>query len=512
MGPLRYPAAMGAFTDPERLEQALSYGGVGISIAAALILLSRLLLERGTRQATRGPFLFLCGHLAVVALTVALDSGRVRDLLAVAATLLLLVSIGRSLTVLALDAILGQRLQRPAPKIFRDIIEGLLYVAAGLLTLRSAGVDPGSLLTTSALLTAIIGLSLQDTLGNLFAGLALQTEHPFGLGDWICYDQNPDHVGQVVEINWRATKVRTLDRVELTIPNGQLARSSILNYSQPTPLIRRSIHVTLPRETRPMEVHRVILEALVDCPNVLDRPETTVVTSDFGEYGMQYWVRYFIEQVGQREFIDGQVRDRIWYALHRAHIEIAVPIRDVAVRPPTEVRDADTAERALPLLREIEFLQDLGADDLQLLAQGARHMLYATGENVVRQGEPGDGLYVCESGEVAVLHESRGGTHELTRMAEGGLFGELSAVTGEPRAATVRTTMASELLKLDKDAFQTMLARNPSLADAMSRRLVARQGQLDSISPEVRKVTMGGGGGRADQGALLGRIRDFFRL
>lgn len=503
---------MGDWTDPARLEQALSFGGVGISAAAALILLSRLLLERTTRQAIRGPFLFLCAHLAVVAVTVGLEEGRGRDMLSVAATLLLLVSIARGLTVLSLDAILAQRLQRPAPKIVRDIIEGLLYVAAGLLTLRTAGVDPGSLLTTSALLTAILGLSLQDTLGNLFAGLALQVEHPFGLGDWIRYDANPEHTGKVVEINWRATKVRTLDQVELTIPNGQLARSSILNYSRPTPLIRRSVHITLLREARPMDVHRVIVDALVGTPDVQAKPEATVITSDFGEHGTQYWVRYFISKLDQREVIDGRVRDRIWYALHRAGIDIAMPVRDVMVRPPAETRDAGTAERALPLLREIEFLQDLGEDDLRVLSEGTRMMLYGTGEDVVRQGDAGDGLYVCEAGEVAVLHEGSGGVTELTRLGSGGLFGEMSAVTGEPRAATVRTTKPSELLMLDKASFHAVLGRNPSLADAMSRRLVEKQRQLDTSSPEVRKVTMGGGGERADQGALLGRIRDFFNV
>ena len=133
-----------------------------------------------------------------------------------AATFFLLASIGRSLVLLLVDVLLERRTARPAPKIFRDLSTGVTYLLVALVALRAVGVEPVSILTTSALLTAVVGLSLQDTLGNLVSGLALQMQRPFDVGDWIEMDSG--HAGRVTEVTWRATSITTVDRVEITCP------------------------------------------------------------------------------------------------------------------------------------------------------------------------------------------------------------------------------------------------------------------------------------------------------
>ena len=177
-------------------------------------------------------------------------------------TVLLFASLGRSLVLLVLDVILGRRMHRPPPRIVRDLAQGLVWIVVVLVTMRMAGVEPGSLLTTSALLTAAIALSLQETLGNLMAGLSVQVQRPFDVGDWIAFDSDQKHIGRVIEINWRATKVITLDEVEVTVPNGTLAKASIVNYTKPTPVSRRSLYVYTPGDVPPHVVQRAILEAL----------------------------------------------------------------------------------------------------------------------------------------------------------------------------------------------------------------------------------------------------------
>src|SRR5690606_13193402 len=155
----------------------------------------------------------------------------------------------------------------------------VFYAAVALVVLRAAGVELGSLLTTSALLTAVIGLSLQDTLGNLFAGLAIQAQQPFEVGDWIQHDPtDQETMGRVVEINWRATRVLTVDNVEVTIPNGALARASIRNFSRPTAEVRRSVTITVAAHVPPNEVHRLFAEAVAGTPGVLSHPAPDVQT------------------------------------------------------------------------------------------------------------------------------------------------------------------------------------------------------------------------------------------
>ncbi len=220
-----------------------SFGGVGVLTAAVLILALRVLLSRPERRKLRVPLVFLLLNLAAVAARSALgsDSAAQRPL-HVLAVFFLLICIGRAGFLFVVDWLVGTRLKRPLSKIFRDIIQVLVFVAVALLTLRAMGLEPGSLLTTSALLTAVIGLSLQETLGNLFAGLAIQAQRPFAVGDWIQFENDAALVGRVTEINWRATKVITNDMVEVVVPNGVLAKAPIRNYTQPTRVSRPHRH------------------------------------------------------------------------------------------------------------------------------------------------------------------------------------------------------------------------------------------------------------------------------
>ena len=144
-----------------------------------------------------------------------------------------------------------ERFTRPMPKIFIDILRCLLLAVALLVVLWDAGIDAGELVTGSALVTAVLGFALKDTLGNVFAGLAIHAEHPFEIGDWIQYDAVPAHVGRVVEVNWRATKVITLDEAYVIVPNGQLAQASIRNFTKPESWSRRSLFVVTPYDVSP---------------------------------------------------------------------------------------------------------------------------------------------------------------------------------------------------------------------------------------------------------------------
>src|SRR5690606_34089289 len=203
----------------------LGSGGVAVLIALSLLLAARLLLPREDRRLVHLPFflLVLCGVAWAIALFYERDTYAGR-LLRLAQLFLLLASMGKSSFLIVIHAVLAKRLSFPLPRIVQDIIQIGVYLGVALITLRAAGVEPGSLLATSALLTAVLGLSLQDTLGNMFAGLAIQAERPFQVGDWIQYDAAPEHVGEVTEINWRATRILTLDHVTITVPNGALAK------------------------------------------------------------------------------------------------------------------------------------------------------------------------------------------------------------------------------------------------------------------------------------------------
>lgn len=495
--------------------EALSFSGLGFLIALALIGGLRLALPVGELRRIRAPIGLLVGYLLLVGLTALTEDGTaVHRAFRVMALLLLLVCLGRSGFLLLIDAVLVRRFSRPIPKIFRDILEGLVYTAAVLIVLRQAGAQIDALLTTSALLTAVIGLSMQDTLGNLFAGLSLQAQNPFEVGDWIQYNEDLELIGRVVEINWRATRIITLDRIEVIIPNGPLARAPLRNFTKPSPVSRRSIHVIVPRHEPPHRVHHAILDSLQDAPGVLAKPPPSVVTQEFTERGTRYWVRYFTGDFEAREVTDGIVRDRIWYALRRANIELAIPVLDVDVTQDDESTRAraraEAVARRKSMLRKIDFCRALPDDQLERLAVYANERPYAPGEIVIRAGEAGEELFIVQRGELAVFVGSD--DVEVARIGEGSFFGEMSVMTGAPRSATVRTLGTAQLLVVDKGAFKSILDDSPDLAERISEILAARQEQLDSASSKTSAPKIRESRASDRSGLLLGRIKEFFSL
>jgi small-conductance mechanosensitive channel/CRP-like cAMP-binding protein len=495
--------------------QTAAFSAVGLLVAVLLLLALRLTLPRNQLRRLRVPIALVAFHIVCVIGTTLTEDGSLPDrALHLGALLLLLLAIGRSGFLFIVDAMIVHRLRRPIPKIFRDILEGLVYTGAILIVLRSAGAQLDALLTTSALLTAVIGLSLQDTLGNLFAGLAIQAQTPFEVGDWIQYGDESSTVGRVIEINWRATKVLTLDDVEVIIPNGPLARTPIHNFTKPSPVSRRSIRVVVPFTEAPHRVRRVLEKSLVETWGVLDRPAPSVVTEAFEERGVRYWVRYWTADYERRETTDGLVRDRIWYALRRAGIEIAVPIADLELTQDDETARqrmrAEALSRRRKALHNVDFLRVLDEEHLEMLAGSTRERPYAPGELIIREGDRGEEFFIVQRGEVAIAIGEGAEEVEVARVDAGSFFGEMSVMTGAPRAATVRAVTDTLVLVVDKPSLQGVIDESPELAERISEVLAARQEQLDSASSKNQAPKVADD--VTDRRELLSRIKEFFSL
>ncbi len=491
-----------------------------IVLATLLLALLWLTLPRGNRRLMRAPIVLLLVHVAVRVLRRLVFTGdsNVAHILVVAGVLTILASIGRAGVTLVLDVGFGRRLSRPTPKIIRDVVMGMVYIAIALVSLRAAGIEPGSILTTSALLTAVVGFSLQETMGNLFNGLALQLQAPFEVGDWIQFNDGQNMVGKVLEINWRATKLLTLDEVEVIVPNGKLGTAAIANYTKPEKRIRRSIYVTVMLSTPPRKAQRVIAAAIKGSFGVLDDPPPSVVTQDFNNAGIALWVRFWTDQFQRWGSVEGEVRDRIWYALAREGIEMAWPTQELFLHEVNdEMRARQRAEKSahhLEAMRAVDFLAALPPAEIEKLARSAEVHLYAEGEVIVKKGDTADDMYIVQSGEVAVLMPSENGfgeKHEVATLGAGKFFGEMALITGEPRTADVVAKVDSELLVVSHGAFHATLAAHPELAETVSRIIAERQANLDRHAAKKRDPKA------AEEieertSLLLGKIKRFFSL
>jgi small-conductance mechanosensitive channel len=491
------------------------YGGIGLGVAVGLVLLLLILLPRPMRRRAHGPILLLLLHLALLCLWIPVPpDAPLHGWIGGAALFVLLTCIGRSLVVLLTETRLSP-FRTPLPKIFLDITQGLVLLLALLLTLSAAGLEPGQLFTGSALITAVIGLSLRDTLGNLFAGLAIQAQKPFEVGDWIQFDSQDGHIGQVIEINWRATKVLTGDKVEIVVPNTSLSMAPIVNYSRPNPQTRRVVYVHAPAHIAPPRIHKIILAALDKAWGVVKDPPPSVRTRNFDDRGVEYSVRFSTDEFANRGKVESAVRDRIWYALRRQGI--AMPVlrqsvlnRQYSRRAALRKRRRRAAQQE-DILRCVDFLERLPDAARRKLAALAEPRLYDENEVILRQGEPGDELFILVRGEVVI--STQGGAEpslELTRMGPPTFFGEMSLLTGEPRSANVRATKECAVLVVSKDAFARVLTENPELAEVVSETIAQRQADRAtklSLLPSAAAPQA-----TEQKGRLLQRIREFFAV
>jgi len=492
----------------------LNSGGdheLGREMIVALVALVLFVFSapRGRRWLAWGPITLLL--LAPVPLAVAWlfpDSFDAPRIAALGIRFFLLASLLQSVLLMVVVSA-WERISRPIPRIFLDVLRLVTIVAALITILFEAGVRAENLFTGSAVLTAVLGFALKDTLGNVFAGLAIHAEQPFELGDWIQYDTNPAHIGRVVEINWRATKVITLDEAYVIIPNGQLAQASIRNFTKPEPWSRRSLYVVAPYDVSPQRVQQTILGAIRGSFGVLEHPAPSVVTNEFKDRGIEYWVRLFTTDFDKRDRVDGMARDRIWYAFARQGIEIPVATQQIRITqlPPTVIESETTAvERRVRSLQRIGMLGPLTPEQIGRLAEENVERVYAAGEPVIRQGDPGDSLFVIMSGRVEVTVVQEGAASvRLATLDEGDYFGEMSLMTGAPRSATVTALVETRLLEVGHESFRRILADQPNLVEQLGAALQVRESERAQAMASVDRV-------RPESHDIFQRIHDFFSM
>jgi small-conductance mechanosensitive channel/CRP-like cAMP-binding protein len=479
---------------------------LGVIAAGAAWLVSRLTLPREERRLARLGLLLLLLYVVCRVVILALpETHALAKTLRLSALFFLLASIGRSAFLILVHGLVARRLGYRVPRILEDITQAGVFIGVALIALREAGVEPTSLLATSALLTAVIGLSLQETLGNLFAGLAIQGERPFELNDWIQFDEQSRRVGRVVEINWRATKLETSDRVILTVPNGVLARAPIMNFSRPTALVRRSVYVDAPFDAPPGEVLALLEECAARVDGVLEYPPPNALVQEFTERGVRYWLRYHIDQYERREDIAGEVYRNCWYALNRAGYELPAVRRRVQIERPERSNGSKDLARRVEVLEQVDLLAPLSSGGRQRLAELSRIERFGRGELIVRQGDEGTDWFIVVSGEVSVEVERRAVTHTVASLGRAEFFGEMGLMTGELRAATVRAATECELLVVKRPAFQAVLGEEPEVLAQISEVLVARRAALGA-----QELTESSTRSRDTAPVLLARIRRFF--
>ncbi|MES2149080.1 MAG: mechanosensitive ion channel family protein [Pseudomonadota bacterium] len=397
-------------------------------------------------------------------------------------------------------------------RILHELVFVLSSLAWSMVRLRGAGMDLGGIVTTSAAITAIIAFAMQETLGNILGGLALQADKSFQLGDWILVDGTR---GKVIEVRWRHTALLTPNGEVVVIPNSLLMKSKVIVVaSNDSPIARRTVKFAVPAGVPPHEVIGAVEQALrdADMHHVAHLPVPDCVASEFADGSIHYAVRYWLLDQLHDASADSTVRLHIFSALKRHDFPLSRPVMDVSLEVDPAARDeterAREIELRVRLLADVPLFASLHPDELALVASRLRVAPFMKNDVMTRQGAVAHWLYVLTSGEADVWYEDPDGDRRYVGVIQPGeVFGEMGMMTGAARSATVSARTASTCLRIDKQCFESVLRARPELAGELARIISARHAVLDVVREIPRSVAQEGG-----DAALLARIRRFFHL
>lgn len=495
--------------------------GVGWMVVAALLARASVLdSPRGSDTRARfrfafSLFTFFLVLLVATAVTATLRGSSADELRVVTGLVGTLAGVGL-VSVVVFEGVV-RRFRPSIPRIVPDVLTTIAGLVALMRASSHLGLDLSGVIATSAVLTAVIGLSLQDTLGNILGGLALQMDGSIEVGDWV---KIGDLSGRVSEIRWRFTAIETRNWETVIFPNSVLTRGQVIvlgkRGGQPIQW-RRWVYFHVDFRHAPTDVIAVVTQALLAQPirNVAATPAPNCIAMDFDESSTKYAVRYWLTDLAVDDPTDSEIRTRIFFALARAKMSPAIPAQTIFVTEHDEERaqakrEADYARR-VKALRGVEIFRDLTDNDRQALAESLHHAPFAAGETMTREGAKAHHLYILVSGEVSVRVGGIEDGNEVARLKAGAFFGEMALLTGEQRRATCIALSDVDCYRLDWGAFRGLLEKNPELSEQVAAVLVERQAGLDVVRERVdgaQEATR-----RAEsQRDLAFKIRTFFQL
>ncbi len=410
------------------------------------------------------------------------------------------------------------RLRVYAPRIVEDVMVAVFSVVTAVTITSRAGLNLSGLIATSAVLTAILGFSLQDVIGNVAGGLALQLDNSIEVGDRIKVN---DVSGSVVEIRWRYTAIETGNWETVLVPNNVLMRSqvTVLGRRQGKPqYLRRVILFNVDYRYQPSDVIDVVRDAVKNAKmeRVAEDPAPSCVLLDLAESYGRYALRYWLTDLDADTPTDSDVRTRIFFALERAGMRLAMPAASVFVTEESSraaQKDAKRLSRRKHLIERVPLFHALSDAERTELAEQLKYTPFTRGEIITHQGDAEQHcLYLVEDGTALVRVAEGGREREVKKLGPGSFFGEMSLLTGAARLATVVADTDVECFRLEKGPFQRVIENRPELARELAVVLAQRAEELRAAREGIDSSSEAAPSIKKTEGDLFDRIRHFFEL
>lgn len=367
--------------------------------------------------------------------------------------------------------------QSKVPRLLRDLLR-LVLVAIGLAIVYSIvwGREIEGAIAALGVTSIVVGLALQEPLGNLFSGLMLLMERPFEVGETI---EVGTVSGEVREVNWRSAHIEAFGGAIQVVPNSALNKETILNLSRPRPIRMELIDVSFSYQDPPHKVHRALMNLLMQTEGVVKSPKPIVATVSYGDFSVNYRLIYRTAEK-DRWPVKNKLVTRIWYVAKREALTMPYPVQ-VALHHdegrPFRAGHPEPAE----LLARFPRLPDISSED----SAQTRPLTFGAGERLYDEGDDLDGVYFVVSGGVSLQMVSNGQASEIATIQAGEFCGETGMhghQASDMRAVALEDT---EVVVIAPDVVRHLFEASPRLARETGHTLDVQRKALQSARTAI---------------------------
>src|SRR5271154_2532446 len=357
-------------------------------------------------------------------------------------------------------------------QLIKDLLAALIYLSAAFaIVVEVFDLPVRGLLATSGAVAIILGLALQSSLADVFSGIVLNIERPYGVGDWVIVDDTVQ--GFVIETNWRATHILTANQDVAIIPNSVVAKAKLVNCSTPTRAHSTSIRVKLDPSITPVTGCHLLKEVLLSSGQILRAPEPSVTIKDLSAEMIDYEMTFAVEDISIVPQAQNELYDRLFRAAAAGGAQFSPRLATAA----TITTSVDKHRLGIPesLLAGVSLFSTLTVQEKTALASQMRRTEYKPSEVIVEVGTIMQALFVVSYGVLIRSTQENGREREVARLATGDYFGESGLLTGEPLNGQVFALTRAVVYEISKEALSPLLEARPEIAEELSETLASLQ-------------------------------------
>jgi small-conductance mechanosensitive channel/CRP-like cAMP-binding protein len=391
-------------------------------------------------------------------------------------------------------------------RLLQDLIIGIIYLGAALsVTAYVFSVPVGTLIATSGVFAIVLGLALQNTLGDVFSGIALNLGRPYAVGDWIVLEDEVQ--GRVIETNWRSTHLLNGANDLVIVPNSALAKARITNLTSTDEAHGVSIKVRFVPSKPPAAITELMQTVLLSANCILKSPVPSVLIAGMDSSALELELSFRVGGLATSTAARNEIYDLVYRHALAAGVRLAGPENSI---PPGEQASREEAGKhpstAWRLLNSITLFATLTEDEKEALSTGMNRLTFSKGAVIAPKSTSLTSLMIIRSGVVAIQAEDHGKPVEVTRLAPGDLFGERGVLMGATEPADIKALTFVVVYEISKDHLSAVMRDRPLLAEELGLLLSKR------IESERRLAEGMPDGHALHPASLATRIKGLFHI